>query len=250
MSELRRRVQLTCRAGLRVLSRGAAFGLVFLCFSAPAAAQGTGGSHWGVSGAWAPRWESIDRLTEKTMDWIGPIEGREFTIGIVRGSTRGGEWGVSFVQKPFEDGTSMTEVEASCDNGACFSTSTSTVMRDVQLRGVEFHWFRPFGTIANRLQIGLNLAGGIARPEGTIERTSVTNVTFENPFTGEVFEDTFSNSFEDAADEFLYPYIALFKIEAQAAIIVAPAFKIKVAGGVSNPGAGVWVGFTVLFGAR
>lgn len=138
------------------------------------------------------------------MDWSGEIEGSELTIGIVRGSTRGGEWGVSFVQKPFEDGSTSVRVDESCENGFCSS----------------------------------------------IDQTFVFSSTFQNPFTGEVITNTGTTSFSDAADEFIYPYIALFKVEAQAGIIVAPAVKIKIAGGVNNPGAGVRVGFTVLFGAR
>lgn len=210
----------------------------------PAAAQAADGSHWGVSAGLAPAWGSVDTLAEKTLDWVGSIEGSEFTVGLVRGSTVGGEWGVSFVHKPFDDGTSAETVDEFCDGPFCSRSSERRVMRDVRLRGVEFHWFRPFGTIAERVQIGLNLAGGIARASGTIDETLEFTSTFTNPQTGEVSRQVFADTTTLPADEVLYAAIALFKVEVQGAIIVAPSVKIKIAGGVNNPGAGVRIGAT------
>ena len=50
-------------------------------------------SHWGASVSLTPEWTSHDRIRETILGFEGEgsIEGKEFTVGVVRGSTRGGD---------------------------------------------------------------------------------------------------------------------------------------------------------------
>jgi hypothetical protein len=106
--------------------------LLTCALPAPAAAQGDDGKHFGVSVSFSPYWKSRnDYLVTMGLEDVGTLEGTEFTVGMVRGRTFGGEWGVSFVRKPFKDSTTVTE-ETNSDSGQCgtgcsFSfTSTTT----------------------------------------------------------------------------------------------------------------------------
>jgi hypothetical protein len=57
---------------------------------APALAQGNE-SHWGVNASFTPQWSLMEPLRKIMFDEGGTLAGREFTIGIVRGSSRGGD---------------------------------------------------------------------------------------------------------------------------------------------------------------
>ena len=94
------------------------------------------------------------------------IDGSEFSVGFVRGSQFGGDLGVSYVRKPWKDGSTITEVSEDCFNQAqtlCRPRTEATETQNVVQSGVEVHWFVRFVNIKQRVQIGLNVAGGIAR---------------------------------------------------------------------------------------
>jgi hypothetical protein len=208
-------------------------------------------SHWGASVSFTPQWKAHDKLQELLWAEGDPaLEGSEFTVGIVRGSTRGGDWGVSFVRKPVKDGATITRIDEQSDAQFSGRQTHTLVFQDVYLQGVEFHGFIPFATIKDRVQIGVNLAGGIAKTRGTIEETFETFSQFRLP-NGEVItnQDTSTNTFP--AKEIIYEYQPLGKVEAQAAFILAPSFKLKVGGGFNMPSDVCFrVGATVLIGAR
>ena len=229
--------------------------LVVWLVAAPAAslAQGTD-SHWGIGGSLTPTWKSNETLRKPYIEGEGELEGKEFTIGIVRGSSRGGDWGVSFVHKPFKDGVSIVEAgegeSSSCNGGFCSinSTTITDTMQDVKLTGVEFHWFKPFGTIADRLQIGINLAGGVASVKGTVVETFVSESTLTNN-GNVVLHEINTDTFDAPAGEVLRDIWGLGKVELQAAIIASPQFKIKISGGMNIPAAASFrVGAVILFG--
>ena len=112
-------------------------------------------------------------------------------------------------------------------------------MRDVRLTGVEFHWFKSFVTIAERVQIGINLGGGVARVEGTVEETFTFRFRATN--NNVVIQDmTDIQTDLVPAEDILRGIWGLGKIEAQAAIIAAPGFKIKISGGMNMPAAGAF----------
>jgi hypothetical protein len=213
---------------------------------AAAAAQAPSTSHWGITASYTFPAESHDKYREWLFNFEGDgsVESSEFTVGFVRGSTRGGDWGVSFVRKPMKDGSQVTESDTSCFMPTSCTTSTRTsIMRDVVLTGVEFHWAPTFVTIANRLQIGINLAGGIASVSGEVEE--VFTVEFTDPFPPD-----HTNSNVSPAKDILYAPQPLGKVEAQASLIVAPAFKVRVAGGFNAPGYAVRIAAVYLIGAK
>jgi hypothetical protein len=220
---------------------------------AVASAQSPEPSHWGVSFSATPKWEMADQLKEliEEDNAVVDITGSEFTIGVVRGSQFGGDWGVSFVRKPFKDGSSVVTVEQDCFQSTCLTSTESLIMEGVKLTGVEVHWFWRMVNIKQRVQIGLNIAGGIANVSGTIiETTDDFNVTFFNPQTGQITA-TPRRTVEthDAAEE-LVERFPLAKLEAMGSIIVAPGLKLKVAGGLNFPAYSFRVGLVYLIGAR
>jgi hypothetical protein len=233
---------------------------VLLAFALTAAlpgaafAQGDDDTHFGVGVSFAPNWKSRNDMlaTIGLEEDSGSFEGSEFTIGFVRGRTLGGDWGVSYVRKPFKDTsqTSSSSDSGSCGTGCTFSNSqtVTTTFNDVYLRGIEVHFAPVFVTIADRVQIGMHIAGGIAVPEGTIDETFA--FTSSSTFQGQTFTDTFSDSSTSPAKDVLFSKIPLFKVEVQGAVILAPGLKLKVSGGLNNPGMGVRVGAVYLFGAN
>ena len=160
-------------------------GILIGCGPATAGAQ----SHWGVSFSATPKWDLAGQLKDllQDEDSIVDIKGSELTVGVVRGSTRGGDWGVSFVHKPFEDGSGSVELGEDCFQTTCLTTTETNVFQDVKLTGVEFHWFARFVNIKDRVQLGLNIAGGVASVSGSVIKTNeYFEVTNFDPRTGAV----------------------------------------------------------------
>jgi hypothetical protein len=221
---------------------------------AAAQAQGTRDSHWGIGASWTPNWTLLKSVKNVIFEGDGTIKGSEFTVGIVRGSTRGGDWGVSFVRKPFKDGSGETKTKQQCFNPAqtqCAPDVTSTLSQGVYLNGVEVHKFIAFVTIKNRVQIGLNVGGGVAMVKGNVVKTEdgFQPVSFD-PRTGlATLAPVHTVNTVLAKDEWL-PIFPLFKLEAEGAFILAPGLKVKIAGGLNFPSVGARIGVVYLIGAK
>ena len=169
-----------------------AIALVGLClFTSPVHAQNA--SHWGVVGGFVPLWKttsSVEKLGTLVFadDAVELLKGSEFRIGIARGRILSGDWGVSFIRKNFDGQNPSTAEEGrGCQGGSTpggpviLSCTTSNVVLtpdDLQISGVEVHKFIAFATIQERVQIGLNVAGGVG-----VGRGGFTTETFENRFT-------------------------------------------------------------------
>jgi hypothetical protein len=127
--------------------------------------QGTDDSHWGVAASSTPTWTLAEPIRKVLFEGEGTMKGSEFTIGLVRGSTRGGDWGVSFVRKPFKDGSGDTTSDLQCfitpAQPLCATVTKSTLTQGADLNGVQVHWFIAFATIKNRVQVGLNVGGRV-----------------------------------------------------------------------------------------
>ena len=226
--------------------------IVMLGATTPAYAQSE--SRWGLNVSFTPTWKANDGLGS-SLQWApdGLIhEGNEITIGVARGRTLGGDWGVSYVRKPIKDQTfTETQTDSFCPtptNCVTLTTEVHEELRDIVVDGVEAHFFIPFSTISNRLQLGVNVGGGVGFSSGMVTATDTQTMTTTNPpsTTTEVF--TFE---EEASGEVIGSTVVLLKAEFQAAVILAPGFKLKIAAGLNAPSAfAVRFGVTYLFGAR
>jgi hypothetical protein len=210
-----------------------------------APAQAAKASHWGATGSLTPTWTANEQwrnllLSEGNL----PMEGSEFTVGLVRGSTGGGDWGVSFVRKRFNDGLVTDQSDSSCSVNACFSSKWAQALRGTELTGVEVHWFWAIATIKNRVQLGMNIAGGVAKVKGEVAETS------EFRFTSPQGEHVDRSADLFPANEVFFKTQPLAKLEAVGAVIVAPGLKVKVEGGFNAPGPAVRVAAVYLIGAK
>ena len=226
------------------MARYLSFAMLVLLAPSVAMAQT---SHWGVTGAFTPTWQVPTQLA-KLFDGTVDITGAEFTIGIARGRDLGGDWGVSYVRKTLSDGSRIEKFESECFSNGCFETGTSVRTRGVALSGVKVHKFVPFGTIKNRVQIGLNVAGGVGQFTGnleTLEREVEPSADFRT------VRPTETLTTEPASELVPVSVVPLGDLEAAVAVIVAPGLKLRAQGGLNFPGYRTFsVTAVYLFGAR
>jgi hypothetical protein len=234
-------------------SRRCLFLLVLILAPTMASAQD---SHWGVAASMTPKWKTVSKLDEVLFDAESvDLEGSAFTIGIARGRSLSGDWGVSYVRRPVKDGSHVRLTadleQPNCEifvNG-CITFGDYRTTRDVVLNGVQVHKYIPFGTIKRRVQIGLNIAGGVGSFSGELEehKFNVEEVS-SNPLRVRQVERVTT---EPARDLLSFSPVPIGAIQAAVAVIMAPGLKIRAAGGVGLPGNDR---FTVtgvyLFGAR
>ena len=190
-----------------------------LVVSAPAAAQ-IDDTSWGITAGFSPRWSIpggllADLFEANTLDVKGP----EFRVGVIRGTTLGGEWGISLIHKRLSK-ESTIEIEGS-------DSVITVIADDAEMLGVEVHRFFPFATAGNRVQVGINLGGGIAQLRGFVTGTyvSTTDANFVLPFT-EAFAVTGRE----------IDYLPLGRAEVAVAALVGERLKIRVSGGFNMPG--------------
>ena len=215
--------------------------VALLAIASPAAAQSSDPSHWGARVSLVKAWTMADQIRKLLGNKAGDeikFDGSEFEIGFVRGSKLGGDWGVSLVKKPFKDGSGEIKSDQDCFNQAqtiCRPRLEVSATKDMMLTGVEVHWFIRFVNIKQRVQIGLNVGGGIAQTSGqvikTTDRFEPTGFNQNGP-TG--FRQVHEVETTEAKNE-LFPYFPQFKLEVVGSVIVAPKFKIQIAHGLNFP---------------
>ena len=139
---------------------------------------------WGVNASYTTRW-----VAPKEFRWLVAAEsvdlqGVDYRIGFVRGRVLGGEWGLSYVNQMVDQGSEIAlsrsfpedVVIPSCspeafnagDCGVFYETNSG-----LRLRGFELHRFIPFVTFSERVQVGMNIAGGGGWYRGTTRRRVV-----------------------------------------------------------------------------
>lgn len=174
---------------------------------------------WGITGGVSPRWSMPGTLLANLFDATTlDVKGPEFRIGIIRGTTLGGEWGVSLIHKRLSKESTL-EIEGS-------RNILTVVADDAELIGVEVHRFFPFAR-AGRVQIGANLGGGIAQLRGF-----VTGVQLGSTATS--FSLPFPEAFVVAGREI--DWLPVGRAEIGAATLVGERLKIRVSGGFNMPG--------------
>lgn len=174
---------------------------------------------WGITAGVSPQWSMPGTLLA---DLFGAtsidVKGPEFRIGVIRGTTLGGEWGVSLIHKRLSKESTL-EVEGSDD-------VLTVVADDAELIGVEVHRFFPFAR-AGRVQIGANLGGGIAQLRGFVSGVYVGD-------TGTTFTLPFQDAFAVAGQEI--DWLPLARAELAAAVPIGERLKVRVSGGFNMPG--------------
>lgn len=185
---------------------------------APAQAQ-IDDTSWGITGGVSPRWSMPGTLLADLFDATAlDVRGPEFRLGVIRGTTLGGEWGISLVHKRLSK-ESTIEVEGSRD-------VLTVVADDAEMIGVEVHRFFPFAR-AGRVQIGANLGGGIAQLRGFVSgvQLGTTSTSFTLPFP---------DAFVVTGREI--DWLPVGRAEIGAATLIGERLKIRVSGGFNMPG--------------
>jgi hypothetical protein len=185
---------------------------------APAQAQ-IDDTSWGITGGVSPRWSMPGTLLADLFDATTlDVKGPEFRVGVIRGTTNGGEWGVSLVHKRLSKQSSL-EIEG--------STNVLTVVADdAELIGVEVHRFFPFAR-SGRVQFGANVGGGIAQLRGFVTgvQLGTTSTNFTLPFP---------EAFVVAGREI--DWLPVGRAEIGAATLIGERLKVRVSGGFNMPG--------------
>ena len=174
------------------------------------------------------------------------ITGYEFRVGVVRGRELGGDWAVSFFRRKVDDGSTLGEVQTTCQTFTFVTPAktrrslegTKNVYRGASLMGLEVNKFIAFATIHKRVQIGLNLGIGIGQWHGVADRSEY-NAFFFPPFPpGGVILDPNSpvHSVVDAKDLYSMKNVATGKIQFSVAVILPKSFKIRMDTGYTIPG--------------
>jgi hypothetical protein len=211
--------------------------MFLLCLPGASAAQDA--SHWGVVGSVTPQWKVPTQL-ETLFDGTVDIKGTDFSVGIARGRSLSGDWGVSFIRKKFKDGSLIEGIEEDCTSfsNGCFRDGESYTTRGVAINGLEVHKFIPFVRIRDRVQIGMNVAGGFGKFTGMLDKRefSAEPVTFPPGGGRPTGRQTESSSTEPARELIDIPVFPIFKLQASVAVIASPAFKLRFQGGIDLPG--------------
>lgn len=210
-----------------------ALGLVAIAaiaiLAGPVTARAQSESHWLASGTLVPAWSVPSGAGSIIERSAVDISGKELRIGIGRGRRDSGDWGVSFVRKTVEDGSRFEVTEENCFGGQCLDESTSYVTGGVAATGLEIHKMWHFATIKDRMQIGMDFGGGVARLSGSVIETT-RDIGF-GANGARVLTST--TTIEPVSLE----WAPLARIELALTGIVSNAFKVRVSGGVNLPGA-------------
>lgn len=214
-------------------------------------------SHWGVVFSATPGWYVPTAITNQSGGGA-TIAGTQFAIGFVHGRSTSGDWGVTFVHEPVKDGSNGYSTDTSCGfangpiAGGCFNTGGAAVTQGVAMNGVQIHKFIPFGLIKGRVQLGIELAGGVGKLSGTLQKTSSDIKGVQtNTKTGQqsaLLVTTVTT--EDVTAE-LPGTVPLGHLTFVAAAILTPAIKVRWETGMLMPGSTFsTVVATFLFGAH
>ena len=228
-----------------------------LSLATSASAQTNEPTTFGIQVSFGPQWQIMPQVGNLFRSDID-LTGREVRVGMVRGRTLGGDWGVSYTHNKVSD-TSFIQTSSGRCGGypteyyQCFDIGTTYRLRGVSFDGLEVHKYVPFVTIQRRVQVGMNIAGGIGRVKGSAEKR-VTTVQEVNEMPLRKYYvpvETVSNALAaDVLKEEGGPsIIPMVRAEAVVVIIVARGLKVKVStGGVGVLGYSRFnIGATYLF---
>jgi hypothetical protein len=103
------------------------------------------------------------------------VEGRDLSVGVVRGRPLGFEFGINYVRKSINKNFVLPSENFASFGlpGTPVSTVTYTATENLEVTGVDSHVLIPAGRIGRRVQIGVLLGGGLgAVPTTTVRKTA------------------------------------------------------------------------------
>ena len=203
-------------------------------------------AEWAITGSLTPKWDlnplgmSALANAEKE-DITGPdgkstLSGSDFSIGFARGRALSWDWGVSYVRTRITKDSVIDRTftfQGSGPNGVptVNKTGERVTFRDVVVNGAEAHMYVPFVTIADRVQIGMMLAGGGGKFSGTVRSEQYEFDGLNQHYT-DVEGDV------SVAQELYWtqPWTLTGRIEPGIAIIFSERFKVRAGAGFHYPG--------------
>jgi hypothetical protein len=236
---------------------------LFASFLVPAAAFAQAPSappvdvdRWGVQVSYTPKFEinggggALDKLAEVMYEGgdLGlDISGEDFRIGVVRGRRLGGEWGVSYIHRSFDKESTQGGVETQCDTSDFNNVTFCSTFGDeyfytpgVTLDGLEVNKLINFVTIKERVQIGMDIAGGVGWMKGTAiyRLTESEGGIVNNPPPGSTvnFPITVTETEIPSAELVGIEPVWIGRVEAAVGFIITPQVKVRVMGGLNIPG--------------
>lgn len=218
---------------------------VFVSFTvlvdSPAYAQDK--SSWGVQVSSGQQWQILPQIKNIFQSDVD-LNGREFRVGlIVRGQILSGDWGVSFTRNTIDAVSVIRSRDDVCggypdSEYRCYPIGTTYQLNNVSFDGLEVHkyYVPPFGTIAKRVQIGVNIVGGAVWVKGSAEKR-VNTVREVNELPARLYyvpEETVSTiTAEDAfRDQDVPTTLLTARLEVAVAVIVVRGLKIKFSRGI------------------
>jgi hypothetical protein len=221
----------------------AGFALVALTSTVSTASAQDDRSHWGVIAQYTPEWNVADGIFEDLFEAKpNTLTGSEFQIGIARGRMQSGDWGVSFVRRKVNAGSTLGGREQQCEVGTgvqgCFIFGEFyTYNDDVTLTGFEVHKYVPFITVKRRVQVGVNFSGGFGAYSGTATKVEYSSeYRFIPPNTNRIVELPPVTSTVDAKTLFVMERVPMGKLELAVAGIIGKGLKVRAGYGMDFPG--------------
>ena len=187
---------------------------------------------WGVAASMVyPGWETPESFNVLYLDADGgagsefQVAGSEFQIGVVRGTTFGGDSGWSFVRQAIDPGSFVR------DNYVDGRVVNVTADPGTTLDGILYHRYKPFTTIRERVQIGMVISAGAGWYRGTATRTS-TDVSGASEESQEpaIFLTRIPR---EAANSWIP--LPMFRFEGAVDGVLGSGFKARFSGGFGFP---------------
>lgn len=219
--------------------------LVLFGWPAPAAAQFVEFEQtaWGVAASMVyPKWETPESFKVFYLGDEGEVRlaGSEFQIGVVRGTTFGGDSGWAFVRQGIDPGSFVHENK---DNGSVLNVTADP---GTTLDGILYHRYKPFTTIRERVQIGMVVSAGAGWYRGTATQTS-TDVSGASEESQE--PAIFLSALAREAENRWVP-LPMFRFEGAVDGVLRAGFKARFSGGYGFPSGRVFrFGLVYLFGS-
>jgi hypothetical protein len=170
--------------------------------------------HWGVTASFAP-WHATDSFKRLYDATSLDMTGKNMRVGVTRGLTLGSEFSITYIRRDISEGATLVDLY-----GVKY-----VFQQGITLKGFMVEQYGAITTMGNRAQIGVVIAGGLARAEG-VAQSSYGGAPLTPREAREVL-----TLFARQVDLQL-----LLRAEIAAAFKLAPGLKLRLGGGFDWPG--------------